>query len=255
MKLNTKTMVVPFVIIIGTFIIYLAVLLFSIWPIEEVSLAQSGLFGDTFGALTSLFSGLAFAGLLVTIWQQKEDLSLTRKEIQDQHFENVLFKMLEMHNCIVTDLDLRKKSDTKNDSAGMVIATGRDCFQLFCDRFKNAYTSNLQANKTSKEYCNDVYEAFFEQHKSDLGHYFRYLYNIFKFIKESDVEKKKSYTSIVRAQLSDNELLLLFYNSLSKNGVEKFKPLVEEYQLLDNLPVSQLLDKSHINLFNQTAYT
>ncbi len=253
MKLNTKTMVVPFVIIIGTFLVYLAVLLISIWPIEEVSLAQSGLFGDTFGVLTSLFSGLAFAGLLVTIWQQKEDLSLTRKEIQDQHFENVLFKMLEMHNCIVTDLDLRKKTGAQG--AGMVIAVGRDCFQLFFDRFKKAYASNNQADTTSKKYCNEVYDVFFEKHKSDLGHYFRYLYNIFKFIKESDVENKKSYTSIVRAQLSDNELLLLFYNSLSKNGVEKFKPLIEEYQLLDNLPVIQLLDKSHLNLFNSSAYS
>jgi hypothetical protein len=254
MKLNTKTMVMPFAIIIGTFLIYLGVLLISIWPVNEISLGQSGLFGDTFGALTSLFSGLAFAGLLVTIWQQKEDLSLTRKEIRDQHFENVLFRMLEMHNCIVTDLDLRKKADVNGGGAGSVIAAGRDCFQLFFDRFKKAYEGNIQANITSKEYCNDVYEAFFQKHQSDLGHYFRYLYNIFKFIKESDVDNKKTYTSIVRAQLSDNELLLLFYNSLSKNGVEKFKPLIEEYQLMDNLPVIHLLDKSHTSLFNSSAY-
>jgi len=255
MKLSTKKMVMPFAIIIGIFLIYLGVLLVNIWPIDEVSLGQSGLFGDTFGALTSLFSGLAFAGLLVTIWQQKEDLSLTRKEIKDQHFENVLFRMLEMHNCIVTDLDLRKKADVSGDGAGLVIAVGRDCFQLFFDRFKKAYKDNKRTNKKSKEYCNEVYEAFFEKHQSDLGHYFRYLYNIFKFIKESDVDNKKSYTSIVRAQLSDNELLLLFYNCLSKNGEEKFKPLVEEFQLLDNLPTVQLLDKSHTSLFNSSAFS
>ena len=254
MKLNKKTMVMPFAIIIGTFLLYLIVLLINIWPIDEISLGQSGLFGDTFGALTSLFSGLAFAGLLVTIWQQKEDLSLTRKEIRDQHFENVLFRMLEMHNCIVTDLDLRKKADSKGDGAGIVIAVGRDCFQLFFDRFKKAYKDNKRTNTKSKEYCNEVYEAFFEKHQSDLGHYFRYLYNIFKFIKESDVDNKKAYTSIVRAQLSDNELLLLFYNCLSKNGEEKFKPLVEEYQLLDNLPIIYLLDKEHTKLFNSSAF-
>lgn len=39
-------------------------------------------FGDMFGFLSCLFSGLAFAGLIVTIRQQKEDLELQRKELQ-----------------------------------------------------------------------------------------------------------------------------------------------------------------------------
>lgn len=39
-------------------------------------------FGDMFGVLSCLFSGLAFAGLIVTIRQQREDLELQRKELQ-----------------------------------------------------------------------------------------------------------------------------------------------------------------------------
>ena len=40
-----------------------------------------GTFGDAFGALTSVFSGLAFAGLLYTINLQRRELRLQREEL------------------------------------------------------------------------------------------------------------------------------------------------------------------------------
>lgn len=42
----------------------------------------SGLMGDTFGAVNALFSGLAFAGLIVTLIMQREELALQRYEMQ-----------------------------------------------------------------------------------------------------------------------------------------------------------------------------
>ena len=44
------------------------------WP-------DRGTFGDLFGAVNALFSGLAFAGLIYTIVLQKRDLVLQRNEI------------------------------------------------------------------------------------------------------------------------------------------------------------------------------
>ncbi len=41
-----------------------------------------GTFGDLFGAINSLFSGLALAGLIYTIYQSKNDLNLQREEIE-----------------------------------------------------------------------------------------------------------------------------------------------------------------------------
>ena len=43
---------------------------------------KSGSFGDTFGAINSLFSGLALAGIIYTIYLQKTELSLQRKELE-----------------------------------------------------------------------------------------------------------------------------------------------------------------------------
>lgn len=45
---------------------------------------EAGTFGDMFGAVNALFSGLAFAGLIYTITVQRQELSLQREAIKMQ---------------------------------------------------------------------------------------------------------------------------------------------------------------------------
>lgn len=44
--------------------------------------AVSGQFGDMFGGLNALFSGLAFLGVIYAIFLQREELGLQRKELE-----------------------------------------------------------------------------------------------------------------------------------------------------------------------------
>jgi len=46
-----------------------------------------GLFGDMFGGLNTLFSGLAFAAIAYSIFQQREELALQREELALQRQE------------------------------------------------------------------------------------------------------------------------------------------------------------------------
>lgn len=46
-----------------------------------------GQFGDSFGVITALFSGLAFAGLIYAIFLQRKELSLQRQELKLQREE------------------------------------------------------------------------------------------------------------------------------------------------------------------------
>lgn len=64
--------------------IYATTLIVLAWPIKEFSIANFGVLGDSFGFLSSLFSGLAFAGLIITIVMQKKELSMQREELQLQ---------------------------------------------------------------------------------------------------------------------------------------------------------------------------
>jgi len=43
--------------------------------------AERGQFGDLFGSINALFSGLALAGIIYTIYLQKQELSLQRTEL------------------------------------------------------------------------------------------------------------------------------------------------------------------------------
>lgn len=61
--------------------------------------------------------------------------------------------------------------------------------------------------------------------------------------------KKYEYTSIVRATLSQYELIILFYNCLSTNGNRKFKPLIEKYAIFNNLRVELLATTEEQDLY------
>jgi len=50
------------------------------------NLEKQGQFGDMFGAVNALFSGLAFAGVIVAILMQQEELKIQRKELTQSRY-------------------------------------------------------------------------------------------------------------------------------------------------------------------------
>jgi hypothetical protein len=82
----------------------------------------------------------------------------------------------------------------------------------------------------------------FSGHASRLGHYFRHLYMAVKFVVNSDVvanyDDKMKYLRILRAQLSNHEQILLFYNWLGDFGTDwenKENRFFTEYCMIHNL--------------------
>jgi hypothetical protein len=58
-------------------------------PFSENSAAIRGQFGDMFGGINALFAAFAFAGLLYTVYLQREQLSLQRQELEEARQEAV----------------------------------------------------------------------------------------------------------------------------------------------------------------------
>ena len=81
----------------------------------------------------------------------------------------------------------------------------------------------------------------FGGHMSRLGHYYRHLFQTVKYVDEQRdkiIKNKYDYIKTIRAQLSNHEQLLLFYNSqssLGKNWIEK--RYLKDYKLLKNIPL------------------
>jgi hypothetical protein len=136
---------------------------------------------------------------------------------------------------------------------------GRGCFNTWFSNWREVCSHTMRqrdkAELDSLAFIVVAYDTFYANHQEDLGHYFRTLYHLIKFVKFSNFEykEKRRYTSLVRAQLSAYELGLLFYNCLSRYG-KGFKPLVEEFGLLEHLDKKLLLAKSHENFYTESAY-
>ena len=74
-------------IVIGLIVLYGGVIIALDWRLDTFDFNKSGVFGDSFGLLTSLFSGLAFAGIIITILLQREELKHQREELRLQREE------------------------------------------------------------------------------------------------------------------------------------------------------------------------
>ena len=93
------------------------------------------------------------------------------------------------------------------------------------------------------------FETLYASHQHEVGHYFRTLYHVVKYVDTAAdqlVQDKHRYVSIVRSQLSSPELVLLAYNGLT-HGREKFKPLMERYGLLKQMPSDDLVDSLKVD--------
>ncbi len=199
---------------------------------------RRGQFGDKFGAVNALFSGLAFAGLIITLVMQNYELKLQRKEITDQaremnnqRFENSLFNMLSIHRVIFENLGYLY---TENRFASY--KKGYDLFSFFYNEVPLKMAGpgrNGIKNLSSISMYKDV------EGICVFKSYFCHLYSIFKYIDETsliDENEKYDYACIVRNQLSDNELLMLYYHAISFNdGDNRFKKLIEKYAIFENI--------------------
>ncbi len=226
-----------------------------------------GTWGDFVGGtLNPILTFLTVIGLLVTIHLQQRELRLTRKELEkssnaleaqnlttkQQRFENTLFSMNEMLNQIVNAMDLVNGDQRKS---------GRDCFTIFYSTLNSRYRRENAILKEKGHIVDNVmkismavsaYGWMYHKHQSDLGHYFRVLYNIFRYIDQSEFSDG-IYAKILRAQLSNQELLIIFYNNATERG-SAFAALAERFELFDNMDTEQLLRPEHIDLASKKSF-
>lgn len=234
-----------------------------------------GQFGDFVGGtLNPIFALLSFIALLMTLLIQNKELVISSEELKKstealsqqskaldlQNFERTFFELIRLHHELVNGIVIRESSFNYSDESLQERSTkreGRECFAKFYSNLSNYYHKILEGIDQTQSMPARIEEAFeqlIDYEQSSIGHYFRNLYHIFKFIDEGDVVNKQRYASIVRAQLSSNELCLLFYNALMPQNI-KFKVLIEKYAVLENMSFDKLFDKEqHLSLYESAAY-
>lgn len=97
-----------------------------------------------------------------------------------------------------------------------------------------------------------IYNEWNESFDRHTGHYFRNIYQILKFIDNSSVKDKKFYSNILRAQLNQDELGLLFYNNVSIKGIKMLR-FITKYEFLEHLNYNKRFCNKDLQLYKNEA--
>lgn len=178
---------------------------------------------------------------------QREELELTRnvfneqaKTLNQQRLESTYFSLLDLYIKGKVNLDHHKK--------------GNDGYFKYLKKkmlHRELQKDPLENHNAAKE----IYLDVFYREKDELAQYFRLIYRIIKFIDDSTIgdKEKFKYIKILRSQLSECEMIALYYNSLTDYGGKSYQ-LILKYNLLKHLSCMSKVEFSrHIRFFKQNS--
>lgn len=262
----------PWILIsFGLFAFFCIVSVFGVYSISFKDFSfiadteKFGQFGDFIGGtLNPILAFLSFMALLYTIKIQMDELKLSREELEAtrkelegsriaqqeqseslklqneatklQMFENTFFQLISVFIELKRNITSTKKErvngligkDFKSDSV-IITLNSIETITLFINEINNKYSGN--------------YNNFNKDYEATTGSYFGQIYQIIKFIETSNINNKKKYSDIFRAQLTKNELEFLFYHCLGTIGKRRFKKLVEDYEFFEHIILNQDIEK------------
>jgi len=223
------------------------------------------LVGGLFGTVLTL--GVAILVLLTYKSQSRElheTVSIAREQsdtLNLQRFESTYFGMLSHLKSIINSMRYTSDGLPQSTLVGpdYLHATLQDFYGQHIkdtDQFAVNWKTDLPSRKDMAKQINNLImetweNGFFDDKSHFLGHYFRYLYNIIKLVlaeRKSEKDRKK-YLGILQAQMSNDELCLLFYNLLSRYSFNKttgkpmFRKIVDKYGLLENINSQYIFNK------------
>lgn len=215
-----------------------------------------GTFGDFFGGVFNpILTFATLVALAITIIMQRAqmrhaqvDSAENSRALRINAFESTFFNMLNLHNNIVEHLEFDPSVIPTNVSRAVELAGVSDLVKkpgppVHGRKVFAEVLHSIHRGAKFDEGVMIVYRKIQDKHNYVLGHYFRNLYQILniinRFANEFTMEEARIYANILRAQLSSNELMLLFYNcsdGVVDNG--RFKELVKKFRFLEHLPLT-----------------
>lgn len=259
---------------------------------EPPTIGDLGTFGDSAGFWNAIFSALAMTFVAITLFYQFNKDSKEDERARIAQFQEQCLTMLSMLSEIVSQLRIPQRTSQsfgistdirfpeawnpssnqgiptetteKTEPVANTDVTGRASFKYIYDERpeRRNIRDHIGYNfpNTSSTPTEDLYQSLRKITETHFDHYFRTVYRIFKFIKESDlggIEKKKQEdirdlcADLIRAQLSTYELAILYYNGLYPKYRNTSKPIYEHFCLFDNLDPQYLILNSEKDYYQQ----
>ena len=248
-------------IYIAVFMLIIVVVIYLInfysYPISK-NTNNWGAFGAYLGGVAGAFLTLLTVVLLI------KTLDSQNKYAVINQFESSFFELLKLHkeitDRIIGTVHIRTaSSDIKDTYKGLKFFeklsekimlhynnnSEIEEFLLDGSKYDQSLLNKEEMQKEIDKYYNELYLG----KESELGHYFRSLYHLVKFVDGSSIENKKRYIDLIQAYLTDAELHCTFYNGIAIYGRERFKPLLDKYSFLENIKPKGKIFERHFELF------
>lgn len=203
-----------------------------------------GRFGDMFGAATSLFTGLAFAGVIITVLLQSKELSLQREELRDTRAELAAQK----EQLQLQARTMQRQADDQNffqllslfrNMARQMRHPGQpeEGVEYWRRLVKICHQDiSFHLGRQPNGGIDQVWADFFRGWEPTLGPYFSTLAELLALIAAGDAEAQERWSRILRSQIPAHELVLIFYHARSPWGVTMLKGYIEEFHLFRYFP-------------------
>jgi uncharacterized membrane protein len=205
--------------------------------------------GDTIGGIMSPFIGMAsIIVMFLAFYMQFKANKIMQSQFEKNQFENQFFEMLKTHkensNFITTNQYEREEGIGFGEESArrQWLETRKKGFEYLVEQINNKYDEQKEQNKgrTKKKNFQSAYTIVWED---SFGHYFRHLFLIVKFIVSKpetflSYEEKRNYLRILRASLSINEQIFLYYNWLAEYGgrwEDDSNHFFTEYRMIHNV--------------------
>ena len=227
---------------------------------------ERGIFGDTFGAVNALFSGLAFAGVTYAILMQryeislaKEDARVTKKILDDQtdHLdrqnkrerakssEETFFKLLSMLQEVSETVFFTKKYN-----GAPIITKGR---QALSDIAEKIYPTAHLSGPRSLENYDAAIDRFMKDYGSNISHYLRSFEALLTYVTVTQDIDREFYAEILLGQISEAEQKILFHCGLHPKFA-RLKSLVERYHVLTGMNLDDAFFQKLVSSYALSAF-
>lgn len=215
-----------------------------------------GQFGDFVGGFIGTI--LAFAAsllYLLALREQRKDVRINQRSLQKQteEFQNQVSELQQSRRAYEKQLEMMKMQQFDSNfysyfniylEIKTTITEKKSNGKSILNDFLSQISNNLQISQlsgkseyeayetASQEYCKAVMSNNFV-----LSHYFRTFYRLATLALSApigDEVGKMKYVKIIRSQLTEEELLVLYYNSHSRYAGQS-RQLLYEYNILKHL--------------------
>ncbi len=215
---------------------WVAVVLLSGWGVNATGVRwdfeRTGQLGDSFGVLGAMMAAAAAYFAFRTYQSARQDVTRLERRAAEPSYLN----LLERRYDVLDRVRLSRMRISIKGTEGFE-RLGQNALDWIVMLLRKPNKDGLTLKVQYKRSTDGV---------SGLSNLFRFTYHIVSYADRQFAEARGStpmtksdpayqYVRLLRAQMSDAELVLVALNCAFGPGHEKFKPLVERYALLHNM--------------------